>query len=232
MCGGVRHLQCPLSGRVTCVIAAAVCLAAQDSTQGLLHRAQDDLAAGRYAAAIRNGAAALPSFRAAGDRSSAGLTLTVIGLAQLYSGQYEAALHNLMGAVEISHRTGDVESEVTRMCDVGAVLFFEARYAEAMQWYQRAQQRVSAFPNDKWSASRRQFVEGNIAVLFQAVGQFERALDIYSELLGSGAALPPREQAQLLANMGTLQRRLGDPVKALASYRKAQALYRQAEHRD
>ena len=40
-----------------------------------------------------------------------------------------------------------------------------------------------------------------------------------------GEALPPVERAQMLANMGTLYRRLGDPVTALETYHSAQNIY-------
>ena len=54
---------------------------------------------------------------------------------------------------------------------------------------------------------------------------------MYNELLHSGQSLPAAEQAQLLANIGVLRRRLGDPQKALDTYREAQELYRRAAHR-
>jgi CHAT domain-containing protein len=72
----------------------------------------------------------------------------------------------------------------------------------------------------------------NIAILYQALGQYDRALRLYSGLLTSSDALEPRERAQLLSNAGALRRRLGDPVRALETYREAQALYRQSKHAD
>jgi len=57
-------------------------------------------------------------------------------------------------------------------------------------------------------------------------------LEIYSELLQGSHALLPAEEAQFLANVGALRRRLGDPIKALATYRAAQALYKQSGQRD
>src|SRR5262249_38722800 len=83
-----------------------------------------------------------------------------------------------------------------------------------------------------WLASRRQLTAANTAILYQTLGQYDRALALYNDLLNSGQALSPQEQAQLLANVGVLRRRLGDPQKALDTYRAAQALYQKAGHRD
>ena len=45
-------------------------------------------------------------------------------------------------------------------------------------------------------------------------------------------SMQPSEEAQLLVNQGTLLRRLGDPIKAMQTYRQAQALFARAQHRD
>ena len=44
--------------------------------------------------------------------------------------------------------------------------------------------------------------------------------------------MQPSEEAQLLINQGALLRRLGDPIKAMQTYRQAQALFARGQHRD
>ena len=44
--------------------------------------------------------------------------------------------------------------------------------------------------------------------------------------------MQPSEEAQLLVNQGALLRRLGDPIKAMETYRQAQALFARAQHPD
>src|SRR5205823_2024894 len=51
------------------------------------------------------------------------------------------------------------------------------------------------------------------------------ALDYYQQARASGSALTRREQGQLLANIGTLYRRLGDAVKALQMYEAAEEIF-------
>ncbi len=198
----------------------------------MLNRIQGDLASGRYKVVIADGLEAASTFRKSGDLANEGRALTGVGLAQLYSGDYPGAFDHFTQALNLARDTGNVEAEITRLNNLGTVLYYQGRYSDAMARYQQAMQRVKAFPNEKWNASRRQFTQANIAILYQTLGQFDRALGIFSELLKVQRALPPREEAQLLANAGTLRRRLGDPAKALETYRSAQALYKKAAHRD
>lgn len=207
-------------------------LAGQDAPTSLLRQAQSDIAAGRYAAVVKEGAEASALFRKIGDRASEESALTVVGLAQLYSGDYPSALQRFTIALDLARQTRHVELEITLLNNIGTVFYYQGRYADAMDWYQQALRRVDASPSEKWTASKRQLTEANIAILYQTLGQFERALTLYSGLLHSRQALPPVEQAQLLANVGALRRRLGDPAKALDTYRAAQSLYKQAAHRD
>ena len=44
--------------------------------------------------------------------------------------------------------------------------------------------------------------------------------------------MQPSEEAQLLINQGWLFRRLGDPIKAMQTYARAQALFAREQHRD
>ena len=64
----------------------------------------------------------------------------------------------------------------------------------------------------------------NLAVLQQRLGADQRALDLYAQLR-TGETMQPSEEAQLLINQGWLFRRLGDPTKAMETYRQAQALF-------
>ncbi len=221
-----------LLAQIACLLGFAGVLAGQTPAARLLKQAQTDLAAGRYRSAIDQGLQAASLFRQAGDRAAQGRALNDTGRAQLYSGDYTAALRNFTDALNIARQANDFDGEITRLNNVGIVYYYQGRYAEAMDRYQEAMRRVEASPHEKSSASRRQLTTANIAILYQTIGQYERALDLYSGLLNTRQALPLEEEAQLLANIGALRRRLGDPLKALATYRSAQALYRKSAHRD
>lgn len=211
--------------------ATAGILAAQDGG-ARLKQALAEVSAGHYPAAIQVGTDAATAFRTKRDRVGEGRALTAVGLAQLYSGDYNLALQSFTRALTIARETADVEAEITRLNNIGTVFYYQGRYAGAMDRYQEALRRVDASPTDRWNSSRRQLTLGNIAILYQTLGQLEHALNLYTGLLNSPQALKPREQAQLLTNVGALRRRLGDPGKALETYRAAQALYKQDAHRD
>ena len=65
----------------------------------------------------------------------------------------------------------------------------------------------------------------NQATLYQRLGRYERAMQIYREVEQSSKDFTASDRAHLFANLGALYRRLGDPVQALDIYRAAQKLY-------
>ena len=205
---------------------------AQESPAELLKKSQADLLSGDYASARDQCARAAAAFHSSGDQANEARALTGQGLARLYSGDYKHALENFNEAISISRAIHDYPGEITRLNNAGTAYYYLGRYADAMNTYTEAQRVVSSHPEAPWNAAQRQLTMGNVAMLHQTVGQYERALDIYSDLLRSQQALPPRERAQFLNNVGSLRRRLGDPQKALETYREAQAIYTQASHSD
>src|SRR5205807_2201678 len=102
--------------------------------------------------------------------------------------------------------------------------FFQSRYLDALENYEIALRRAQENAREPWSASRRQLALTNLAILYEQLGQNQRALDYYKQALAGPSALDPAEHGQLLSNVGTLYRRLGDAVKALETYREAQKL--------
>jgi tetratricopeptide (TPR) repeat protein len=210
---------------------AWILLAGEDAAS-LLKLAQEDVSAGRYPAAVRNGTQAAALYRKSGDLVNATRALTSSGLAHMYSGEYSPALQQFVDAEELAREAKDVSDEVTSLNNIGTVLYFQGRYADAMDRYREAKSRVETAAGEKWYSSRKQLTIANTAILYQTLGQYDQALNLYRELLDSPGALPEQEQAQLLANIGVLRRRLGDPQKALQTYRQAQAVYEKAGHRD
>ena len=215
------------------VVLAAVLRAAEPPPPAkLLEQSRADLDSGKYAQAIENAQRCAAEFRASSDSKNLAAALRVLGLAKLYSGSYAPAVDNLTEALALARQVHDFGSEIARLNDLGMASYLQGRFREALDRYEEAQARVRDVPNDPWSPWARQVTTANIAILYQALGQFDRALGLYSGLLNTNGALDPSEQAQLLSNVGALRRRLGDPVKALETYRMAQALYRRTKHAD
>lgn len=141
------------------------------------------------------------------------------------SGEYEGALGAYASARQVARGSGLISAEVTLLNNEGNVFYFLGRYSEAHGRYEDALEILKRNNQADWYARRLQMTRANIAVLYQKLGQYQRALAIYQELSSTRSALAPGERAQLLANMGVLYRRLGDPYKALDRYREAQALF-------
>lgn len=196
-----------------------------------LERASAALDAGRYEAALEDSLSSTQRFRKAGDQRGLCFSLRVVGLAYLYRGDYPAAIASLSEALDLARQTGDFGSEIGRRNDLGSAYSMQGRYQEALEQYELARARVAEVPNDRWSAWGRQLTAANIAILYQTLGDYERALTQYTGLI-EGAALGPEERAQLLTNIGVVRRRLGDPVKALETYRQARAIYASGHHLD
>jgi CHAT domain-containing protein/tetratricopeptide (TPR) repeat protein len=181
-------------------------------------------ALGEYGRAIERARQAIEACRAARDTPCEARAVNNAGVAQLYLGDYDAALASFEAALELHRRTGDAEHEALRLNNIGNVYYFQGRYLEALDEYHRALALAGRRAGDAWSAHARQVSLTNLATLYQKLGQYERALELYLELRRSAHSLSASEQARLLTNLGTVYRRLGDPFKALDAYRAAQGL--------
>ena len=220
----------PLRSTIAFVLTALLLRAAAGTPTKLLEQARTDLDAGRYSQAIDNAARCAVDFRASSDTRNLAASLRVIGLSRLFSGSYGPAVESLTEALALSRQLHDFGSEIARLNEIGSAFNMQGRYRDGLDRFEEALARVHEVPNDQWSPWARQVTTANIAILYQTLGQFDRSLELYSGLLRSSEALAPAEQGQLLTNVGVLRRRLGDPVKALETYRAAQVLYQKAKH--
>ena len=78
---------------------------------------------------------------------------------------------------------------------------------------------------EPWSATWRQFTLLNLATLYQRLGNDQRAIKIYNDILAHPEDASPRDLGHLNANMGAAYRRLGDPKQALQFYGYADEYY-------
>ena len=149
-----------------------------------------------------------------------------LGRAYQYLGKYSAALEEYEEALKIDRAGQDATGEVTRLNNIGNIYYFEGSYSIALAHYLEALRRVDATGSERLIQWGQQLTNANIATVYQRLGLEERALEYYKDTSNRADALPPNEYAQLLLNEGVLYRRMGDPVKALELYRKAQGLFR------
>ena len=189
------------------------------------------LALGEYEAAIQEAQEAFDVHQRLGQQADAAWDLNAIGLANLYLARYDSALASYQRALALDRAGGDGDGEITRLNNIGNVHYMRGRYADALRLYEEAMAKVDTRTSERSRARLRKMTISNLAVLHQRLGADQRALDLYAQLR-TGETMQPSEEAQLLINQGWLFRRLGDPIKAMQTYRQAQALFARAQHRD
>lgn len=196
--------------------------------QALLEAGQAAMSSGSYVHAVEWAGESAALFRQLSDNANESAAHNVVGSAEVYRGNYAGALEAYERALALDRRQGDARGEITRLSNIASIYFFQGKYLDALDMYDQALRRVNETAREPWNPSRRQLVLANLAILYEQLGQNEKALEYYQEA-AAGANLPPREQGQLLSSMGTLYRRLGDAVKALEIYNRAEKLFAQ-EH--
>src|SRR5262245_6668654 len=202
-----------------------------DLARALTALTDASLALGDYDAAIRDAREAFDLHQQLGQRSDSAWDLNAIGLANFYAGRYDAAIEQYERARAIDREAGDGDGEATRLNNIGNVHFMRGRYSDALRLYEEALKAADTRTSERSRGRLRKMSTSNLAALYQRLGADERALDLYAAMR-AGETMTTSEEAQLLINQGALLRRLGDPAKALATYREAQALFAREQHRD
>jgi tetratricopeptide (TPR) repeat protein len=196
-----------------------------EHARALLGLATIETAQGKYADARRHSADAARLFDDLGDGAQGSLAMNRQGLIALNAADYDEAGRMFAAAIERSARAGYLEGRTEQLGNLANVQFYVGRYADAERLYGEALSLTSTAPPDaSWVPRRNLLLRVNQASLWQRLGRDQEALAVYREF-GSSAILRPREQAQMLVNLGVLYRRLGDPVKALDTYDDAIALF-------
>src|SRR5262249_36000649 len=188
-------------------------------------------AQGQYDSAAARAREAIDVHRALGDGGGEAYAVNLLAVAELYQSHYATALNLLERALALARTAGNRQREIEVLNNVGSIHFHQARYLDALRAYREALDSVRQAGAAPWSARLRRITLTNLAALFQQVGQNDQAIQFYGELRNAPEALTPSEQARLLSNLGDLYRRLGDPIKALETYRVAQRLLAGNEHK-
>lgn len=194
---------------------------------------ETELSAGHYASAARDGLECAEAFAAVRGRQERQVgCLTITGRARVYAGQYPEASTVLEQAVDLAHQAALVSSEVAALNDAGSARFYVGDYSAAYAFFAKASGLADQHLSEGWQPRLRQISRANLAMLQQRVGQYERALEIYRQLASGSQSLQLSERARLLANIGALYRRMGDPYKAIDQYREAERLFAQQRDHD
>jgi tetratricopeptide (TPR) repeat protein len=193
--------------------------------EALLALANVEAGLGKYTDSARHAAEATRIFDALGDAANAALSLNRSGVTALYAGNYPEAERLLALALERSTAIGDRNLRAEQLGNLANVQFFVGRYADSARFTQEALDITAASATEPWAGRRRRILLSNQATLLLRLGRYQEALNVFNELDTLSGELRPRERAELLANLGVLYRRLGDPIKALSTYDEARQLF-------
>jgi CHAT domain-containing protein len=180
---------------------------------------------GDYEHAIDSAQRSAEAYQHVHDSNGQAHALNNKGIAELQTGSYAVAQQDLENALTLSQTEKDLENQVQVLNNLGSAHYFRGSYSEGMRDYEKALALVKANASAKWSAYWLQITRFNQATLFQRLGRYAAALQIYRDVQASPTTLTDNDRAHLNANLGTLYRRLGDPYKAMDAYRAAQKLY-------
>ncbi len=184
---------------------------------------------GHYESAVSLARESAQIYQTVGDPDGQARAHNDAGFAYMNAGSYTEAAKELDVAFNLNRPTGNAKTAVLILNNTGSVCYYQAKYSESFRAYEAAMQRLDQAGSAPWTPYWRKVTLFNLAVLYQRLGDDQRALGVYQELQQSPSGLEQRDLGLLNANMGVLYRHLGDPQKALAAYRKAEHFYGQ-EH--
>ena len=202
------------------------------TAERLLERSAEATDAGDYDAAVRDARAAAQLFAALGDALNQTISLNQAGLAQLYAGRYPAARASFDEGLRVATAANDHEGIVEERMNLASVDFYTGRYTDAAAQYAAVGRVLDARRAEEWTRRRRRILLANQATLDQRLGRYEEALAAYRLALTDTSDVEAEEHAQMLANVGVLYRRMGDPYKALDAYDRARAIFARDRHVD
>jgi CHAT domain-containing protein len=135
--------------------------------------------------------------------------------------------------LKLTAETHNAETAVLILNNLGIVYYYQAKYSEALRTYEAAMRDVEKSAGEPWTATWRQYTLLNMATLYQRLGNDQRAIQTYNDILDHPTEnLTPRDVGHIHANLGVLYRRLGDAEQALKSYRLAETFYAREKDAD
>ena len=180
---------------------------------------------GEYSRAVefsRESAAACQKMH---DKNCEALAHDDVGLALSNAGNYTDAAAELDLGLKLTAETGNAQTAVLILNNLGIVYYYQAKYSESLRAYESALQYVQKSATEPWSATWRQLTLLNLGTLYQKLGNDQRAIKTYNDILDQPKGISSRDLGHLNSNMGAAYRRLGDAKQALQFYGYADEYY-------
>jgi CHAT domain-containing protein len=191
-----------------------------------------ELSDGKYDSSVKAAQEAADVYRSIGDTHAEAGAQIQKGIADVQRGSFADGEADYQTALQLTRKAQAPDLEVQLLNNLGGLFYLRGEYHVTLSSYEQALQILDRSSDAKWARYWRQITNFNEATLYQRLGRYQKALEIYREVQNHPTGFSPGDRAHVLANLGTLYRRLGDPFKALTMYRAAQALYSTAHDAD
>jgi tetratricopeptide (TPR) repeat protein len=161
------------------------------------------------------------------DERGLGRTLNNLGLVLHYLGRWSEARTRFEEALALNRRLGDFEAQAINLANLGLVGIASGDYQAALTSLRQAEEVAGRHGGEPWAPRQRRVARLNRGVVFEKLGAYSEALDLYRRVAAEREAMDPGQWAALRVNMGVLYRNLGDPVIAVEAFEEAAEIYRQ-----
>jgi CHAT domain-containing protein/Flp pilus assembly protein TadD len=235
---GIKHgsvLRRPRRGLLLLSIFLALHLCAavpvvrgQDAeAQRLFSEGQQLLAQGTVTsqrAAVEKFEAAVPLWRAAGDKRHEAISLSYLGKIYDQLGDGAKALGYYQQTLSLVRAVGDRASEAAALNNIGLIYYSLGDRQKALSYYDDALATLRSLGDKRVEA----ITLVNIALAFDSLGEKQKALDHYNRALPLLLEVGDRaSQGVTLNNMGFVYDQLGEKEKALDYYGRALPVLRE-----
>lgn len=182
---------------------------------------------GQPLAAIELCKEALEIWRKSGQPTDMATAYNNLGLAYKGVGDPKAALESYQQALALHKGPGELAGQAVTLANIGTAYYEQGNFNLATDHLDRA---LTILRQKHLDPAKEKSVLSSLGVVYDAQGEYKRALACYEEALQLPAA--PADLAtegHLLSNSGAVYSSLGDKNQALNYYRRALEVMRKAE---
>ena len=174
---------------------------------------------------------ALALRRELGDDRTLSRTLNNYGLALQSSGRWDEARRAYLEALRSNRARDDQAGVAVNLANLGLLASDEGRYGLALDRHLEVEALAARHPDAWWAEEQRRVAWINRGVVYEKLGAYDQALELYQKLVTEQEQLGPRRWATVQLNLGTVYRNLGDPHQAASAYRRAAELFEREDDR-
>lgn len=169
--------------------------------------------------------AALDLRRDLADERGVARTLSNLGLALQTLGRFGEAEAAYRESLAINERRGDVAAEIRNRSNLGLLAMNAGRYGEAIDFHTSAEELAARHADEPWSRYQVRIARLNLGAVLEKLGAYREGLELLRTLAEEEDAEGSELGALVQVNLGVIYRNLGDPIRAVESFRGAAATY-------